>query len=627
MSKINKFIFVLLLQQGLFSNDNFNIDDLLKDIEKKTDLSSKTKLENGGISTIYTRDDLNRMQARYLKDILKLTKSIGYQENRYGLPDPSFQGSIQPFLSSPIRIFIDNQEITTSLYGSGLIIMADIDIGFVDHIEVYTQNPSFEFSTEPTYALIKLYSKRASKDEGGKLSVSSGSFGSNNMNAYYSEELDNDWAYFSYISQNNDKRKKYYSHNNELSRDKKVSHFFTSFYNDKNSILLEAISNQRDTFIDNSTDATSDKGTIDVDSLHLGYDYKGDDFSFLTTYGYMNTQSDFKDYNQTLTSQESKTSSHVYTSELKRNFNTLNNKLITGLKYRFKKFDYEKLKINNADLPLSGHSYQSVIATFFENQYSIQDNSIVSTGVEYMDVKNNHSKQQDNLLLYRLGHTYTNENWTNKLVHSHIETSLEPYLVNSTGFYINEGMKEPQKVDSFIEDIIYEYKNTKYELILDYSIIKNALLLIAENGKLLDNYEKDVFIKNVTFNYTYKYNDYDKFLLSLRHSEIRNLPSINIKKYASAIFRNINTFNKFDIYNELILKNDTLLNKFFYNYSLAIKYNYTKDLTISLKGENLFNKAETTSYSRVDPTSGNIQEPLNISAIDKRVMLTLEYLF
>ena len=629
MSKINKILFVLLLQNNLISNDDFNLDNLLNDIEKKTDLSSKTKLENAGISTIYTRDDIDRMQVRYLKDILKLTRTVSYTENRYALPDPAFQGSIQPFLSSPIRVFIDNQEITTSLYGSGLIIMGDIDIGFVDHIEVYSQNPSFEFSTEPTYSLIKLYSKKAIKDEGGKVSISGGSYGSKNISAYHSEELDNDWSYFTYVSQNDDRRKKYYSHDNEISRDKKVSHFFTSFYDDKNSILIEAISSSRDSFIDNSFDATSDTGIIDADSLHLGYDYKGNDFSFLSTYGYMNTKSDFKDSSQTLFSQESKTSSHVLTSELKYYFNTLNNKLISGVKYRFKKFDYEKLEVNDTKLPSTGHSYQAVSTAFVENQYSLKENSIISTGIEYIDVKNNNSVQQDNLFLYRIGHTYTNEKWTNKLINAHIETSLEPYLVNSSNYYVSEGKKDPQEMNSFIEDIIYEDKNKKYELILDYSIIKNYLLLIADNGKLLDNYKKDVITKSATFNFTYKYNNYDKFLLSLRHAQTKNLPNTGIFKYSTAVFRNISTFNKFDIYNELIFTNNNNYNQsnYYYDYTLAIKYKHTKDLSISLKGENLFNKAKTTSYSRIDPTTAKPEEALNISPIDKRIMLTVEYLF
>ena len=102
---------------------------------------------------------LQRMQAKSLKDILKSTYPLGYNENRYGRPDPTtFPIAAAPFLSSMMRVFIDNQEITTGLYGSGIVLLGDINLEFVDHIEVYTQNPSYEYSTESTYVLVKLYS-------------------------------------------------------------------------------------------------------------------------------------------------------------------------------------------------------------------------------------------------------------------------------------------------------------------------------------------------------------------------------------------------------------------------------------------------------------------------------------
>ena len=110
-------ILLLLLLATQVSADDLDIDSLLKDIEKKTDLSEKTKLENSGISFIYTRDDINRMQAKNLKDILKSMYPFRYAENRLGLPDPLTYGTGLPFASSNIRIFIDNQEIVGGIMG------------------------------------------------------------------------------------------------------------------------------------------------------------------------------------------------------------------------------------------------------------------------------------------------------------------------------------------------------------------------------------------------------------------------------------------------------------------------------------------------------------------------------
>jgi len=149
----------------------FNVDKLLNDIQKHSDLSSKTKLENSGIRYIYTRDDIERMQIYTLKDVLKNLYPIGYNENRYGLVDPFSSNCKQPYLSALIRVYIDNQEITDGLYGSGLFVLGDENLDWVDHIEIYTRAPTYAYSVESTIVLIKLYTKREERDLGGKVKV------------------------------------------------------------------------------------------------------------------------------------------------------------------------------------------------------------------------------------------------------------------------------------------------------------------------------------------------------------------------------------------------------------------------------------------------------------------------
>ena len=230
-----KIILTSLLFVTILNGDDFDIDNLLKDIEKNTDLSSKTKLANSGVRTIYTRDELISMQAYKLKDVLKSMYPARYKENHYGIADPFTLDTPVPFMSSKIRVYIDNQEIISGNFGSGLALYGDMDIDFVDHIELYYGSPTYEFSTEPVFFIIKLYSKVAQKDEGSKVSLSSGSYGANSINFYNSKELE-DWSYFIYGSNGNIKREKHISNNTELSRDKKRNHIFGSFYKKNHNI-------------------------------------------------------------------------------------------------------------------------------------------------------------------------------------------------------------------------------------------------------------------------------------------------------------------------------------------------------------------------------------------------------
>ena len=624
------FIICSIFNINIFANEiaKGEIFNLLDNIEKKTDLSEKTKLENGGVSFIFTRDDLERMQAKSLKDILKTTYPFGYNENKYGKPDPLTFSTDALFVSSMMRVFIDNQEITNGLYGSGISVIGDIDIGFVDHIEVYTQNPTYEYSTEATFVLVKLYTKVAQKDEGSKVELNYSSYGANRVSGYHAQELDK-WSYLTYISQTNLKRQEYNSHDTVLSRDKKRSHIVSSWYNDSNRILLQAIKSKDDSFMSKSKDATPIDASSNMDFLHIGYDTKIDNLSFLTTYDYMMNSSYFKDNIPSLT-MESKLSSYVLTTELKYDYITSSNKLVVGGKYRYKKYNLDNRILNGITLTKPDNDTQTIATSFIENQYSLDDNSILTTGLSYSQVKNNNSNQNDNLLMYRLGHTYTTHDLVFKTIGSHVEMSLDPYLVDNTS-YMTAGSKDVQSLDSILEHITYEHEQNKYELLLTHLKSKNYLVPTMPT-MLLDNHDKDVLTKGILARYSLNYNKYDKFFTTISYMKKENLPIVNKIDIYTAVIRNLNSYNQFDIFNEVAFYRDSDIKKNFYDYSMGIKYHYSKDFTISLKGENLFNKAKETIYNRVDVTTlsnpiPSLETPLSISPIDRRITINLEYLF
>ena len=626
LKTILKILLVYFTSNFMMANDidKEDIYSLLNNIEKKTDLSQKTKLENGGISFIYTRDDLERMQAKNLKDILKSTYPFGYNENRLGRPDPLTFSTNAPFLSSMIRVFIDNQEITTGLYGSGIVVLGDIDLGFVDHIEVYTQNPSYEFSTEATFVLVKLYTKVAQKDEGGKIELNSDNFNGNKVSGYYSAELDK-WSYFNYISQTNLKREKYNSHDTELSRDKERTHLLSSFYTQDQRVLLEVIKSKEDAFINKSLDATPKDNTYDTGFLHLGYDTRVGNLSFLASYDYMSSDSYFTDDIGPVKTLIAKLNSHIYSTELKYNYETLNNKLVFGAKYRVKKYDYEKRVINGVSIPDAANDTQEVGTVFIENQYSLKENSIITTGISSSKVRNNNTEQNDNLLMYRLGHTFTNNDWVFKTIGSHVEMTLDPYLVGNGNPYMANEDIDVQSLNSIIENITYQQNNNKYELILSY--LKSENYLVPNSSGLLHNHDKDVSTKEILTRWTYSYNEFDKLFLSFRYMKKDNLPFVDEQNIYGVIVRDIKSYKQFDIFNEVLFYKDDTENKEFYDYSAGVKYHYNKDITISLKGENILNKAKATTYSRVDPATMIKESPLEISPIDRRFTLSLEYLF
>lgn len=616
---------------------NEELDNLLSDIEHKTDLSEQTKIQNAGISQVFTRDDIRRMQARYLKDILKSSYFTKYFENRFAIPDPLVQGyETIPFNSSTIRVYIDNQEITAGTYGSGIVIYGDLDIGFADHIEIYTQTPTYEYSTETTITLIKIYSKSIKKDEGVKVEVNTASYGASRFSASFASELNEDWSQFTYISLDNLNRQKIDSFSKTLSRDKKTLHLFSSIQNENQRVLIDITNQKKDSFMGISLDATPTKSEIDFESIHLGYDTDIDNFSFLLTYDYSFTDFVFEDDVNPISSapfnglypyknQYTKTKSEVYTANLKYNFKTDTNKITTGIKYRLKNYENKVLILNDITIPKVPNDSQSVTTIFIEDKYSIYDNHILTLGLQYSGVSNNHSKQDDDLYMYRLAYTFLKDEWISKSIISHTEVSLEPYMVDSQ-LYLTPGIKKPQEADYITQDIIYEDDNSIYEIVFGFIQLKNALLLDISTN-LLDNYDKNLYITSALFRWTYNYNKYDKLFCSFDYKDTRNLYDLGVIRDYTAAIRNLNTYKKFDFFSELLYNKTNIDSKNYYDLTLGLIYNYNNNLSISIKGTNLFYNAESTSFTRIDPKTLKTLDPLSVSPIDRKITLSLEYLF
>jgi len=604
-----------------------DIDLLLSDIEKKSDLSEQTKLENSGISLIYTRNDLDRMQARYLKDVLSSSTTYGYRENRYSAPDPLTQGDLMPFVSCNIRVFIDNQEVLSGMYGSGIANFGDLDIGFADHVEIYTQAPTYEYSTEPTFMLIKVYSKSTLRDEGSKLELTYASYNAKKTTFYTAQELNDNWSYFAYFTYDDLKRQDHYSHSTKLSRDKKNTHIFATLSTDNQKIIVENVNFNKDSFAGTSLDATPLKSTIYVNNFHLGYDVDLNNFAFAAVFEQHRLSYDFLDDVNFVTSKQSYTVSDTFSTEVKYKYNDFyNNDLIVGAKYRYKLYHVDQT-INGINMPPRKNDNQKVSTLFMQDAYSLRNNLILTAGIQYVNVKTEDSKynKNDDILGYRAGVTYLKDSWTLKLIASHTETYLEPYLIDSN-FVADKPLKK-YIFDYFYETATYKVNNDKYEVLFGYMEVFNYLLPDKSNSGKLDNYDKTMYTRNLLFRWTHKYNRYDKFFLDTSYQDVTNTPELGTYRSYKVVVRNLNTYNKFDIFNEVIYDRDNITKKNYYNYNLGLKYRYSDSFSLSLKGENIFNKANESGYFRVDPNTYQKEEPLYISPYDRRYSFSMEYLF
>jgi hypothetical protein len=70
-----------------------------------------------------------------------------------------------------------------------------------------------------------------------------------------------------------------------------------------------------------------------------------------------------------------------------------------------------------------------------------------------------------------------------------------------------------------------------------------------------------------------------------------------------------------------------LYKKDYYNFDLGATYNYSDDLSFSIKGVNLFDKAPKMKYPSFDMTTLQPTDSLNITPFTKEVLFKMEYRF
>lgn len=617
-----KILLILLLALGLLHSEE--LDDLLSEYANNSDLSEKTKLENGGTITIFTRKDIDIMQARKLKDILKSNPLKRYTESPEGTPDMLYKGGIAAFSSSSIRVYIDNHELNSATYGSGFSTIGNMSLDFVDHIEIYSNSPSFEFTSEPTFLLIKLYTKTAERDRGGKLGLSYGSYGFNEEILSYADELE-DFSYFTSVFRTDNKREPQSSYGVPVKRDGERLTVLASIYNDKHRFLINAMKDKSDLSISDNVFTAYGIAKKEHDYFFVGYDTDViDNFTILASAQYADSEVYKKDILGYYEDRNYSRKERTLTAELKYNLESQNNRLIVGAKFRHKYFETDSFYIGATLQPTKSYDKQNISSVFFEERYNISENSIINAAAHYSYTDNNSYVNDENLLQLRLAHTYLYDNFVFKTFIYHVESLIEPYIYTDTNTV--EPLK-PQTLDTISEEIKYRYKSSEFKLFLAYREHENVFKENVLPSLYWYTNSEDKYKNLVGYlEYTYDFNHDNKLVANVSYNYAYDMPKE--KREGAAFVRSLNSVGKFDVFNEVVFNRNNIIKKNYFDYSAGVKYRHSKELTLSVKGENIFNRGYEEGYFRVNPTFPfPVDTPLLISPVEQRFYVTVEYLF
>ncbi|WP_293444313.1 TonB-dependent receptor plug domain-containing protein [Persephonella sp.] len=218
------------------------LDTLLKEYTDLSQLYRQTRQESEGHLIIITREDIKKFQYHTLSDVLKSLRYFSLQRNQYGEKILSY-ATIYPLENSTVRIFINDHEISAVFRKTALPLWADLPLDFVEHIEIYQGESAIKFNNEAAGTIIKIYTKKPERENGGRIRAMLSSKYGNLFSFYSGWELPGSSAFSFFIGKSRQISQKYYNQGSDTRLDEKNYYGYVSFFI-KGWFLESAVANK-----------------------------------------------------------------------------------------------------------------------------------------------------------------------------------------------------------------------------------------------------------------------------------------------------------------------------------------------------------------------------------------------
>ncbi len=621
---IRIFLLYFLFFSFFLKAESLDIDSLLDSYRLKSDLSSITKSESNGFVEVFTRDDIERMQARTLADITKLF-TIPFV-SRTNLNSSLFiKPSQQQMPASAIRIFVNNHDITATSYKSGSMICESITLDAIDHIEVYRSSASVEFGNEPSSVVIKLYTKKALREEGGKLRVSMDSAGSSYVSTYFAETLNEKTDYFVFGNINKIKRDTYYNQNYTLSSDSSNRNFYGNF--NFQNLLFEVgyFQSKSDPFLGLGRAATPDGGGSEAKYSYVHLTQKLENgIKLQASVDYVKSDEKMKDTSGInagnfglVTDFSMGTVDKVYSFIVDKTYKVDNNSFYIGSFIKRKQVDVSGLFDANS---IDFNTYYNLYSIYAENKYIFNKKTMLVASLKGDFYRYEKYIEDKNEYIFRLGAIRNVNSFQVKMFYTrtYYSTPLSALYSNNTNVpYKTNSSLEFMQPTLYSFGIRYKTDSNTLNLKLSYIELKNPIKYDSLAG--FYNAEHESYMQYEA-SYIYRFNMKNRVSLDAyygnRNDDLEFSPA-----YGGHLVL-YNSYRKFDFFN--MLEYRASYESFgidvasSYDWTSSIRYNYTKDLMIGLKGENILNKGYKQTYKSISSS---------IPVFDRKFWLNVEYLF
>ncbi len=610
----------LLSTSSIFAD---SLDSLLEEYEKNTQESLYTLDEKLGNVTIYSQREIRLMQYTTLSDLLKEFPLSNLNKNRFGSLNLSLSGS-KTDLSGFFRIFINDHEVSSSYTMSPSASWMEFPMDIVDYVEIYRGNSSFSLGSSDGVFFIRIYTKDSKKENASGLYLNVSDNASSMQGVSHSEVFENGWSYLAYASNVSKKDENTYK-SNTLKNDSNSNYIYLNIQKDDTAVNFGYSYMDKENFTGLSLDVNPDDATYKTDDafidfstlflkdksleIKLSHDFNRIRYFELNDINPVNLPNDGIGVMSVVdVTDPFNTTPKEYNSDIKVNkssalvskkFNFFDNNLLIGANYQYKKYTLDDAYVVNflntktSFESFSDFNKEKKYTLFLQDDYRALKNLLFILNLKHDWYDRDDNVEDEENTHYRVGTIYNpTNNFGIKAFYT--KTSIAPsfYSVDNKSQF--EDKLDTQKYE--YSDLEIVYANNSFRLSLLY------------NNTKMDDFIYYAPVGFINVDHTI---EVDNFVLDLKYDLFKNHElSFNIfRTNLSEEINNANegaflkfsgSFEKFEYFSSLIHRcaysyYDVDVDES-HNFNLGVTYKYSKDISLSLKAENILDDSTKSLY-------------------------------
>jgi len=638
MKKLLFFVSSIVFFTNLQAED---LSQLLQKLDNKKELYHKTKVESAGLLIVYTRNDLEKMQIYTLKDILKSLRFFTYQERYVGESalSPSGESSV---VSSMFRLYIDGHEVSSSIYGSSMLQFGELDLGFIDHVEIYQGPNAISFGNEPGLVTIRIYSKDPKKEGGSTLALQGDSRGSFNSSILYTQTSDNNKnSLLAYALGGKRDRKKVNNGSTGYSKDSTDKTFYAKYnFQNRANLAIGYFTNKKDAFVGVGMAHTP----IDPNSIERKHAFINFSYSFPNALQ-LDLSADNKQHRLLLSDTnkirivqnptpftyfDGKFSENIFKISVKQNLKHTNGNFIWGLQEIDKSYDIKHMKMDGVNFTAQdGPTNLKIFSAYIEESFNIDQNNLLIGTLKIDNYHDNYNSGSSTEYIARAGYIHLfSPSLSSKFFIA--RTYLYPGFAYTSTFpnsYFSNPSLGAEHFNHYSTEFKYQSNSNTAKIGGAYATIKDNIVFDSSTYTFINNRQKiDTF--RMYAGYSHAFNALNSMSAEIYTTNFMGDNRVKKSSMNGGYIRSINTIGRFDIFNEIIYRSSytyplpasiggPIRIKAGFDYNMGVKWNVNHALTLSLKGENIFGKASQTPIYGLGGTDN----------IDTRVVFQAGYFF